>query len=140
MPPFGKTFKTDTEIWKIIAWIRSVNPKPVFGGSSLAAASRRNNQLRDLRLSVGHKFEGDPRHVAAPVTHERHGVSVGKLCGYYTGGNAMKNLFSIVALSFVVAFAVPALAAEKTPTTKAACEKAKMMWDDTTKKCSKGKM
>ena len=26
MPPFGDTFKTDTEIWKIIAWIRSVNP------------------------------------------------------------------------------------------------------------------
>jgi mono/diheme cytochrome c family protein len=26
MPPFGEIFKTDTEIWKIIAWIRSVNP------------------------------------------------------------------------------------------------------------------
>jgi hypothetical protein len=26
MPPFGDIFKTDTEIWKIIAWIRSVNP------------------------------------------------------------------------------------------------------------------
>ena len=26
MPPFGELFKTDTEIWKIIAWIRSVNP------------------------------------------------------------------------------------------------------------------
>jgi mono/diheme cytochrome c family protein len=25
MPPFGEIFKTDTEIWKIIAWIRSAN-------------------------------------------------------------------------------------------------------------------
>ena len=25
MPPFGEIFTTDTEIWKIIAWIRSVN-------------------------------------------------------------------------------------------------------------------
>ena len=28
MPPFGETLKTDNDIWKIIAWIRSVNPKP----------------------------------------------------------------------------------------------------------------
>jgi hypothetical protein len=25
MPPFGEIFKTDDEIWKIIAWIRAVN-------------------------------------------------------------------------------------------------------------------
>jgi mono/diheme cytochrome c family protein len=25
MPPFGEIFATDTEIWKIIAWIRSAN-------------------------------------------------------------------------------------------------------------------
>ena len=25
MPPFGEIIKTDAEIWKIIAWIRSVN-------------------------------------------------------------------------------------------------------------------
>jgi hypothetical protein len=52
----------------------------------------------------------------------------------------MKSLVSILTLTLVVAFTAPALAAEKTPTTKAACEKAKMMWDDTAKKCSKGKM
>ncbi len=28
MPPYGEIVKTDDEIWKIIAWIRSVNPKP----------------------------------------------------------------------------------------------------------------
>ena len=27
MPPYGEIVKTDDEIWKIIAWIRSVNPK-----------------------------------------------------------------------------------------------------------------
>ena len=26
MPPFGPTIKTDDELWKIIAWIRAVNP------------------------------------------------------------------------------------------------------------------
>jgi len=26
MPPFGDTIKTDDDLWKIIAWIRSVNP------------------------------------------------------------------------------------------------------------------
>ena len=26
MPPFGETIKTDDDLWKIIAWIRSVNP------------------------------------------------------------------------------------------------------------------
>ena len=26
MPPFGETIKTDYDLWKIIAWIRSVNP------------------------------------------------------------------------------------------------------------------
>ena len=28
MPPFGETIKTDDDLWKIIAWIRSVNPAP----------------------------------------------------------------------------------------------------------------
>jgi mono/diheme cytochrome c family protein len=27
MPPFGETIKTDDDLWKIIAWIRSVNPR-----------------------------------------------------------------------------------------------------------------
>ena len=27
MPPYGEIVKTDDEIWKIIAWIRSVNPR-----------------------------------------------------------------------------------------------------------------
>ncbi len=26
MPPFGETIKTSDDLWKIIAWIRSVNP------------------------------------------------------------------------------------------------------------------
>ena len=51
----------------------------------------------------------------------------------------MKKLVSImVALGFTVAFAAPGLAADKTPTTKAACEKAKMHWDDGRKTCTKG--
>jgi hypothetical protein len=49
----------------------------------------------------------------------------------------MKGLVAILTLGLVVAFAAPALAAAKMPTTKAGCEKANMMWDDTTKKCSK---
>lgn len=27
MPPFGEIIKTDDDMWKMIAWIRSVNPK-----------------------------------------------------------------------------------------------------------------
>jgi mono/diheme cytochrome c family protein len=26
MPPFGETIQTDDDLWKVIAWIRSVNP------------------------------------------------------------------------------------------------------------------
>jgi hypothetical protein len=26
MPPMGKIVKSDEDLWKIIAWIRSVNP------------------------------------------------------------------------------------------------------------------
>ena len=49
----------------------------------------------------------------------------------------MKTLVStIVALSLAVAFTAPAFAADKAPTTKADCEKAKMKWDDAAKKCS----
>jgi mono/diheme cytochrome c family protein len=28
MPPFGETIKTDDDLWKIIVWIRLVNPAP----------------------------------------------------------------------------------------------------------------
>jgi hypothetical protein len=50
----------------------------------------------------------------------------------------MKKLVSVVvAVGLATAFVTPVLAAEKVPTTKAACEKAKMSWDDTAKKCSK---
>jgi mono/diheme cytochrome c family protein len=28
MPPFGETIKSDADLWKIITWIRSVNPAP----------------------------------------------------------------------------------------------------------------
>ena len=52
---------------------------------------------------------------------------------------SMTKLLSIaVALGLAVSFATPGLAADKTPTTKAACEKAHMKWDDSTKTCSKG--
>ena len=26
MPPFGETIKTDDDLWKVLAWIKSVNP------------------------------------------------------------------------------------------------------------------
>jgi mono/diheme cytochrome c family protein len=29
MPPFGETIKTEDALWKVIAWIRSVNPTQV---------------------------------------------------------------------------------------------------------------
>ena len=49
----------------------------------------------------------------------------------------MKKFVSVlVALGLAVAFTAPAVAADKTPTTKAACEKAHMKWDGSTKKCS----
>jgi hypothetical protein len=51
-----------------------------------------------------------------------------------------KVIAAIVSLGLTVAFAAPVIAADKTPTTKADCEKAKMKWDDTTKKCTKGSM
>jgi hypothetical protein len=52
----------------------------------------------------------------------------------------MKSVVSIIAVALAVAFTAPAFAADKTPTTKAACEKAHMKWDDTAKKCTKGSM
>jgi hypothetical protein len=49
----------------------------------------------------------------------------------------MKKFASVlVALGLAVAFIAPASAADKPPTTKAACEKAHMHWDTSTKKCS----
>ena len=52
----------------------------------------------------------------------------------------MKTLVSvIVALGLAVGAAAHAFAADA-PKTKADCEKAKMKWDDTAKKCSKGAM
>lgn len=50
----------------------------------------------------------------------------------------MRKLIAVVlAAGLGLAFAAPGLAAEKTPTTKAACEKAHMKWDDSSKTCSK---
>ena len=51
-----------------------------------------------------------------------------------------KVIAAVVSLGLAVAFTAPVLAAAKTPTTKAACEKAKMTWDDATKKCTKSNM
>jgi ABC-type proline/glycine betaine transport system substrate-binding protein len=42
----------------------------------------------------------------------------------------------VVALGLAASVTAPAFAAE-TPKDKASCEKAKMKWDDATKKCSK---
>ena len=53
----------------------------------------------------------------------------------------MKKLVSVVvAVGLAAAFASPVLATTKVPTSKAACEKAKMSWDDSAKKCSKSSM
>ena len=49
----------------------------------------------------------------------------------------MKALVSIVAFSLIVAVAAPAFAGG-TPKTEAACKKAGMHWDTTTKSCAKG--
>src|SRR5262245_61038164 len=51
------------------------------------------------------------------------------------GEPPMKTLVSIITLGLAVAFTVPAFAAEKAPQSKAACEKAHMTWDATSKKC-----
>jgi hypothetical protein len=49
----------------------------------------------------------------------------------------MSKLAITVALGLAVACATPGLAADKAPTTKAACEKAHMKWDDSAKSCAK---
>ena len=69
--------------------------------------------LKSYRLSVAHKEE-----------------------------KSMKKLVALIlSLGLAVAFAAPTMAAStKTPTTKAACEKAKMSWDDANKKCTKPNM
>jgi hypothetical protein len=36
MPPFGQIIKTDDDIWKIIAWIRSINPSSLDPPKPLA--------------------------------------------------------------------------------------------------------
>jgi mono/diheme cytochrome c family protein len=36
MPPFGQIVKSDDDMWKIIAWIRSVNPSSAEGSSASA--------------------------------------------------------------------------------------------------------
>jgi hypothetical protein len=47
-----------------------------------------------------------------------------------------KVILTLMALGFAVAV-VPAASYAAEPKTKAACEKAKMKWDDATKTCSK---
>ncbi len=50
----------------------------------------------------------------------------------------MKKIMTVViAAGLSLAFAAPGLTAEKVPTTKAACQKAHMKWDDSSKICSK---
>jgi hypothetical protein len=71
---------------------------------------------------------------SAPL--RERGSAVASL-GQINGETPMKSLVSmIVALGIAVAFTAPTFAADKAPTTKADCEKAKMKWDDAAKKCS----
>jgi hypothetical protein len=49
-----------------------------------------------------------------------------------------KIILATVALGMALGFAMPAFA--KPPQNQADCEKAKMKWDDTSKKCTKGSM
>jgi len=44
MPPMGGVVKTDDDVWKIIAWIRSVNPSSVSSPSASAPAPAPNPQ------------------------------------------------------------------------------------------------
>jgi hypothetical protein len=77
---------------------------------------------------LGMHFSGDPAQAAMEAVNPRRET-------------LMKMLVSLtVALGLAVAFAAPTFAADKMPTTKADCEKAKMHWDDATKTCSKSKM
>jgi hypothetical protein len=39
MPAMGTVFKSPDDIWKVIAWIRSVNPSSAGGGASSAVPS-----------------------------------------------------------------------------------------------------
>jgi len=48
----------------------------------------------------------------------------------------MKTLVSAITLGLTLALASSAFAADKAPTTKAACAKAHMTWDASAKKCS----
>jgi hypothetical protein len=51
----------------------------------------------------------------------------------------MRRLLAIsIAVSVAAASIVPAIAADKAPTTKSECEKAHMKWDAASKTCSKG--
>jgi len=47
----------------------------------------------------------------------------------------MKMLASVLTLGVAIALSASAFAADKAPTTKAACAKAHMTWDATVKKC-----
>ena len=78
------------------------------------------------------------RKISTPsVPLRERGSAVASLGQAQNGETPMKSLVSmIVALGIAVAFTAPTFAADKAPTTKADCEKAKMKWDDAAKKCS----
>jgi len=75
------------------------------------------------------------------LTHDRrsqlgeHVRSTGQWTAGLKENPPMKTLVSIITLGLAVAFAAPAFAADKAPTSKSACEKAHMTWDATAKKC-----
>lgn len=75
------------------------------------------------------------RHKVPSGTHDSVSVWFADKCNLWE--ETMKKFVTmIVALGLAVAFAGPTFAADA-PKTKADCEKAKMKWDDTAKKCSK---
>jgi hypothetical protein len=82
---------------------------------------------------------GTKGEIVARKCHVRCALFVGKVPPMEE--TPMKTLVTmIVALGLAVGFVAPTFAADKMPTTKADCEKAKMKWDEATKKCTKGSM
>lgn len=95
------------------------------------APPARDGEMNRVNITLRQKVQS--RRAAWLVTFSR--------CVASKGGSQMKTVIStIVGVALAIAFIAPAVAAEKTPKTQAACEKAKMKWDATSKTCSKGSM
>jgi len=53
MPPFGETIKTDDDLWKIIAWMRSVGALQPASGRMLTSTSRFGRRYLRRRANNG---------------------------------------------------------------------------------------